>query len=108
MPTQPMEKQPQVITSEDKKLQILNHAAGGDQFGCYTLKGAVRNISPEAEVGVKMEVDYFDADGVKIDSVIDTFVIPFPGGSRGFHIIYPGNRHDDIRSYTVSVSKIGS
>ncbi len=103
-----MEKQPQVIISEDKKLQILNHAAGGDQFGCYTLKGAVRNISPEAEVEVEMQVEYFNAEGERIDSVLDRFIIPFPGGSRGFHIIYPGNRHDDIRAYRVSVSAVKS
>jgi hypothetical protein len=96
-----MEKQPQVITSADKKLQILNHAAGGDQFGCYTIKGAIRNISSESDVNVELKVDYYDANGIKIDSEVDVLSIPKPGGSRGFHIIYPGLRHDDVNSYEI-------
>ncbi len=97
----PVEKQPQVINSPDNKLQILNHAAGGDQFGCYTTKGAIKNISSESNVNVEIRVDYFDINGIKIDSELDAFSIPFPGGSRGFHIIYPGARYDDIRSYRI-------
>jgi hypothetical protein len=95
----PVEKQPQVITSADNKLQILNHAAGGDQFGCYSIKGAIRNISTESNIDIEIKVDYFDADGIKIDSEVDLLSIPKPGGSRGFHIIYPGLRHDDVHSY---------
>lgn len=103
-----MEKQPQVITSPDQKLQILNHAAGGDQFGCYTTKGAIRNISSESDVKVEITVEYYDSKGIKIDSVVDSFSIPFPGGSRGFHIIYPGQRYDDIRSYRIYPSAKGT
>ncbi len=101
MPNAPIEKQPQVITSRDKKLQILNHAAGGDQFGCYMVKGAIKNLSSESDINVEIKVDYFDLNGEKIDSEIDVLYIPFPGGSRGFHIVYPGARHDDIRFYKI-------
>ncbi len=99
-----IEKQPQVITSPDKKLQILNHGAAGDQFGCYMVKGAVRNISSESNVNVEIKIDYVDIDGRKIDTEVDALYIPFPGGSRAFHIVYPGNRHDDIRSYKIYAS----
>jgi hypothetical protein len=101
MPNPALEKQPQSITSADKKLQIINHSAGGDQFGCYMVKGAVRNISPESNIGVELRVEYFDINGKKIDSEVDVFEIPMPGGSRGFHIVYPGQRYDDIKGYTI-------
>jgi hypothetical protein len=97
----PAEKQPQLITSEDNKIQILNHAAGGDQFGCYSIKGSIRNLSSESDINVEIKVDYYDINGVKIDTEVDTLYIPHPGGSRGFHIIYPGMRHDDVLSYKI-------
>jgi hypothetical protein len=96
-----MEKQEQVIISEDRRLQILNHGAGGDQFGCYSIKGAIRNISSESDINVELKVDYYDSNGTKIDSELDAFSIPEPGGSRGFHIVYPGLRHDDVQSYRI-------
>jgi hypothetical protein len=95
------EKQSQIITSEDKKVQILNHAAGSDQFGCYMVKGAVRNISPESDIEIELRVEYFDIEGRKIDSEVDALTIPKPGGSRGFHIVYPGQRYDDVKSYKI-------
>ncbi len=99
-----MEKQPQVITSRDNKVQILNHGAAGDQFGCYMVKGAIKNISSEPDVNVEIKVEYYDINGIKINTEIDDLYIPFPGGSRAFHIVYPGQRHDDIRSYKIYVS----
>ena len=105
----PLEKQPQVITSMDKKLQILNHGASVDQFGCYMIKGAIRNISPEPDIYAEITVDYFDSDGAQIDTEVDALTIPMPGGSRGFHIVYPGQRHDDVKSYKIypSIKKTG-
>jgi hypothetical protein len=101
MPDPEVEKQNQVITSADNKLAILHHAGSIDNFGCYSIKGAVRNLSPESNVEVEIKVDYFDAAGAKIDTEIDNLYIPQPGGSRGFIIIYPGLYHDDIRSYKI-------
>lgn len=97
----PIEKQPQVITSEDKKLQILHHGGGGDMFGCYSIKGAIKNLSTESNVDVEIRVDYFDSNGEKMDTEVDLLTLPKPGGSRGFHIIYPGLRTDDVRSYRI-------
>jgi hypothetical protein len=104
MSNPPSEKQPQVITSPDKKLQILNHGAAVDQFGCYMIKGAIRNISPEADVCAEITVIYFDSDGRQIDTEVDVLTIPRSGGSRGFHIVYPGQRHDDVKSYRIHPS----
>jgi hypothetical protein len=101
MSATPVEKQSQVVSSPDGKLQILNHTATLDQFGCYTIKGAIRNTGPESDVDVEIRVDYYDIDGKQIDTEIDVLVIPKPGGSRGFHIIYPGLRHDDVKSYRI-------
>jgi hypothetical protein len=101
MPSDPAEKQAQVITSPDKKLQILNHAASWDQFGCYMIKGAIRNISPDPDIRIELKIDYFDIDGSKIDTEVDLLSIPKPGGNRGFHIVYPGLRHDDVKSYKI-------
>ncbi len=101
MSVPPAEKQPQVITSPDKKVQILHHGGGGDMFGCYSIKGAIKNLSPESNVDVEIKVDYYDASGVKVETEIDRLTIPKPGGSRGFHIIYPGLHHDDIQSYKI-------
>ena len=95
------QKQPQVITSADKKLQILNHGGAVDGFGNYTIRGAIRNVSPESDVDVEIKVDYYDSNGIKIDFEVDVLSIPKPGGSRGFMIIYPGLRHDDVQSYKI-------
>ena len=95
------ERQPQVVISEDNKVQILNHGATLDQFGCYTIKGSIRNISSELDINIEIRVDYYDIDGKKIETEIETLNIPKPGGSRGFHIIYPGLRHDDVYSYVI-------
>jgi hypothetical protein len=96
-----MDKQPQVINSPDNKVQIMNHGAAGDQFGCYMVKGAIKNISPESDLSVEIKVEYYDIKGEKMDTETDNLYIPFPGGSRAFHIVYPGNRHDDIQSYKI-------
>jgi hypothetical protein len=101
MPDPVVEKQNQVITSADNILRILHHAGSIDNFGCYSIKGAVRNLSPESNVEVELKVDYLDAGGTIIDTEIDNLYIPQPGGSRGFIIIYPGLYHDDIRSYKI-------
>ncbi len=101
MPNAPVEKQPQLITSPDNKLQIISHAAAGDMFGCYTTKGVIKNISSEADVNVEIKVEYYDINGEKMDTEVDTFYIPFPGGSRAFHIIYPGSRYDDVKAYRI-------
>jgi hypothetical protein len=101
MSNSPAEKQAQIITSADNKLRILHHAGSIDNFGCYSIKGAIRNISPESNVEVELKVDYFDAGGVIIDTELDNLSIPKPGGSRGFIIIYPGLRHDDVCSYKI-------
>jgi hypothetical protein len=101
MPNPAVEKQAQVITSADNKLRILHHAGSIDNFGCYSVKGAIRNLSPEPNVEVELRVDYFDAGGNKIDTEMDTLYIPQPGGSRGFIIIYPGLYHDDISFYKI-------
>jgi hypothetical protein len=95
------ERQRQKILSPDGKLEILHHAASIDQFGCYTLKGALRNATAESDVEAEIRVDYYDSQGTRIDSEIDVLLIPFAGGSRAFHIIYPGQRHDDIKGYRV-------
>jgi hypothetical protein len=95
------EKQPQAITSADNRVKILSHGATLDQFGCYTIKGAIKNISLEPDLDVEIKVDYYDVHGVIIDTEIDALNIPRPGGSRGFHIVYPGLRHDDVHSYKI-------
>jgi hypothetical protein len=99
MTVPPVEKQPQIINSTDNKLQILHHAGSVDNFGCYSIKGAIRNLSSEANVDIEIKVDYYNSEGVIIDKVTDLLNIPKPGGSRGFIIIYPGLRHDDIYTY---------
>jgi hypothetical protein len=101
MATMPADKQPQVVTSADNKVQILHHAGSVDNFGCYSIKGAVRNLSPESGVEVDIKVEYYDIKGIKIDSLEDSLNIPGPGGSRGFILIYPGLRPDDIYSYNI-------
>jgi hypothetical protein len=101
----PAEKQPQVITSDDKELQILHHTAGLDNFGGYAIKGALKNLSAESNIEAEIRADYYDLQGQLIDSEIEVLSIPRPGGSRGFLIVYPGLRYDDIHAYTLSVRK---
>ncbi len=101
MSVPPMEKQPQVILSPDKKVQIISHAGGGDMFGCFSIKGAIKNLSPESNLEVEIRVDYFNAAGVQVETETDHLMIPYPGGSRGFHIIYPGLNHDEVKSYKI-------
>jgi hypothetical protein len=99
MSIQPVEKQPQVITSEDKKLQIFHHGGSVDGFGCYSIRGAIKNLTPESNVNVEIKVDYFDIKGAKIETETDLLSIPKAGGTRAFFIIYPGLRHDDVCGY---------
>jgi hypothetical protein len=104
MAASPIKNQLQVITSPDMKLQILHHAGGGDMFGCFSIKGAIKNLSHESNVDFEIKADFYDANGVRLETEVDCLIIPQPGGSRGFHIIYPGLNHDEVKSYKLSIS----
>jgi hypothetical protein len=97
MSTQPSAQQE--ITSQDNKLKILHHHGTIDYFGSFLIEGAVKNLSSEPDIEVAIHVDYFDENGLQIDTDKDLLYIPYPGGSRGFFIVYSGQRNDDIRSY---------
>lgn len=100
----PEETQPQVITSPDKKSQILSHRrAYKDAFGSYVVEGVIKNISPEPEVGVKIKIDYYDSDRVRIDAEVETLSIPKPGGTRAFYIPFSGLRRGDIQYHKISL-----
>ena len=98
------EAQPQTITSPDKKYQIISHGrAYRDIFGSYVVEGVLKNISSESEINVKIKIDYYDIDKVRIDTGMDTFAIPKPGGTRGFYITHSGRRRGEIRYHVITL-----
>jgi hypothetical protein len=95
---------PQIITSPDKKSQIISQRrAYMDGFGSYTVEGVVKNISSESEINAEIKIDYYDIDRVRIDTEVDTVTIPKPGGTRAFYIPYSGLRRADIKYHELNL-----
>ena len=100
----PEEAQPQIITSPDKKYQIINHTAAINTFGgCYTVEGVIKNISSESEINAKIQIDYYDIDKVRIDTEVDTLTVLKPGGTRAFYIPYSGRRRGDVQYHRITL-----
>ncbi len=100
----PKEAQPQIITSPDKKSQIISQRrAYIDGFGSYTVEGVIKNISSESEINAQIKIDYYDFDGVRIDTEFDTVTIPKPGGTRAFYIPYSGLQRADIKYHKLNL-----
>lgn len=107
MVIRPEEVQPQVITSPDKKLQIINHGAYIDAFGCYCVEGVIKNINSESELNAEIKIDYYAIDKTKIDTEVDTLTALKPGATRAFFIPCSARQRGDIRYYKLypTVSK---
>lgn len=96
------EKQAQIIDSDDKKLQIINHRPYVDRFGCYCVEGAVKNVSQEQNLTAEIKIDYFDFDGVYVDTEVDTAVRALePGVTVAFQVMYSGRRRGEITNYYI-------
>lgn len=93
------EKQPQLIISSDKKLQILNHKIYYDRFGCACIEGAIKNVTSQTDLIAYLKADYYDFDGEYIDSEVQILPIKYPNRAIGFHIMYSGRRRLEVRSY---------
>jgi hypothetical protein len=96
--------QPKIITSPDGKSQIINQRrAYIDGFGSYCLEGVIKNISSEAEIVAKIQVDYYDINGTKIDTELDIINILKPGGTRTYYIPHAGLRRTEVKSHVISL-----
>lgn len=99
------EAQPQILTSPDKKYQIMNHfRTHRDNFGTYGVEGVIKNISSEPEINAKIKIEFYGIDKVKIDSEDDNIAVLKPGGTRAFYIFYSGPRRGDIRYHKIYLS----
>jgi hypothetical protein len=99
------DKQPQVITSADGKLQIIHNRSYVDRFGCYCVEGAVRNISRDSTLNAGIKIDYFDVNMKQIDTEIDATVRNLkPGVTVAFHTMYSGKRRGEIQYYHIHLA----
>jgi len=89
------------LLSDVNKLEILHHTGSIDYFGAFLVEGAVKNLSAEKNINAEIIIDYYDKNGVRIDSDIDDVFLPFPGGSRAFYIVYSGEKIDEISYYKI-------
>ena len=102
MNEQTIEKQPQVIDSDDKKLQIIHHRPYVDRFGCFCVEGAVKNMSQEPNLTAEIKIDYYDIDNNYIDTEVDTAVRALePGVTVAFQVMYSGRRRGEITQYHI-------
>ena len=100
----PPEAKSQIITSPDGKSQIISHGNGyRDGLGSYCLEGVVKNISSEPDINVRIKIEYYDANGMSIDTEEDIVNIPRPGGTRAFYIPYAGLRRADVKSHKINI-----
>ena len=82
------------ITSPDGKMKILHHKLITSPFGLKVVEGAIRNISPDYNLGAELKAEYYDADGAYIDSELCTLKRIDPGQSTAFELSYGGkNRY---------------
>ncbi len=104
MAVKPDEKQPQVVTSPDGKLQIINHYSYNDHLGCHVMEGTVKYLSPEPNLAAEIKIDYYTMDGEFIDTEVDTVALHESGRTRAFEIMYSGERRRDIKYYRLYIT----
>ncbi len=97
-----LEKQPQKVTSPDNKLQILNHRVYFDRFGCACVEGAVKNLTDRTDLIANLKVDYYDYDGIYINSEIQSLPVKYGHRAIGFHIMYSGPQSTETTYYKIS------
>lgn len=97
-----IDKQPQIINSPDKKMQIINHRLYFDRFGCACIEGAVKNITAQIDLIANLKTDYYDFDGNYIDSEVQNLPIKYPNRAIGFHVMYSGPRRLETKLYQIS------
>ena len=95
------EKQPQMITSADNKLQTLHHRMSANRFGHRVVEGALKNIGPDSGVSVEIKAEFFDADGILMGTEADILRKLGPGKTGAFEIVYSGDRRWDAKSYRI-------
>ena len=105
MAIKPEEKQPQVVTSPDGKVQIINHYPYVyAPFGCYCVQGAVKCISPEPNLIAEIKADCYNIDGELIDTEVETIDFPESVRTTAFHIMYSGRRRLEIKYHKLYIT----
>lgn len=97
-------KQPQLISADDGKMQIINHFPYRDRFGSFCIDGAVRYASAEPNLYAEIKADYFDIDQELIDTEVETVSFLKPGGTSAFWIMYSGLRRGEVQYYKLYVT----
>lgn len=100
-----MEK-PQVITSPDGDIQIVNYRISTSMFGDLFAAGTVENISSKSNLTAVVKADYYDANGNYIDSETDTVRRLEPGETGAFEVVYSGQIRYRIKDLKLSVDTI--
>ena len=101
-----MEK-PQVITSPDGDIQLINYKIVTSMFGDMFAVGTVKNISLKSNLSAIVKADYYDARGNYIDSETDTIRRLEPGKYAAFEVVYSGQIRYRIKNLKLSVNTIG-
>ena len=100
--TQPENDQPQQITSDDGKFQILNHEMIISGFGDRKVSGAVKNLTEE-KASAKITVEYYGADDTLINTQIEVVEDIYPGKTKRFEPLYSGDLRGSVVYYKIYV-----
>ena len=101
-----VEKQPQVITSPDGKVQIINHRIVIGRFGDMAVEGAVRNISSESDITAEVKADLYDAEGIYVDYEVDKVRRLNPGKTGAFEVVYSAHKRYRVKHIKISLKTI--
>jgi hypothetical protein len=103
--TRPVNDQPQVITSDDGKVQILNHELIISGFGDRKVAGAVKNLT-EDKISAEVTVKFWAADDTLIDTQVEIVSDIYAGKTKRFEPLYSGDLRGSVVYYTISVTSI--
>ncbi len=99
-----MATSPQVVTSPDGKLQIINHSSYFDRFWCHCIDGTAKYVSPEPNLYAEIKADYYDTNRELIDTEVEIIAFQESGKTRSFFIMYSGSRSGEIQYYQLSIT----
>ncbi|MFZ7132821.1 MAG: FxLYD domain-containing protein [Eubacteriales bacterium] len=103
--TQPENDQTQQITSDDGKVQILNHEMIISGFGDRKVSGAVKNLTEE-KLNAKITVEFYGADGTLINTQIEIVEDIYPGKTKRFEPLYSGDLRGSVVYYKIYVESV--
>ncbi len=91
-----------MVQSPDERVKILHHRITQGGFGQISAEGAVRNISSET-LRIEIRADFFDANGTRLGSEVETIKHLWPGYSTAFEVAYCSKNRYLVKDVKLSV-----